>query len=138
MTTSAIVLFGYVAWSLALSFGLLGSRVAAQITEGRLANSFAQDGSDLGPFGHRATRAFGNSIEWLAVPAALLLVAISTGNTAITDTLAPVALGGRMAQSITHLISTSPTAVMIRGAFLGVQVVCWIVWVVGFANVSFA
>ena len=134
MTITAACFIGYIAQTIALSFGLVTTRVTAQLTQGRLANSFAADGTDLGPFGQRMTRAFGNSLEWLAIPAALMLFALATGQTAITDTLAPFALAGRIAQSTTHLISTSPGAVQVRGAFLGVQVVVWVVWAFSFAT----
>ena len=136
MSTSLLCLLGYVAWSLALGFALVATRVTMQVSEGRPANAFALDGADLPPLGHRITRAHGNSIEWLAAPVALLLLAIATGQTAITDGLAPLALAGRIAQSTTHLISTSAAAVMARGAFLGVQTVVWVIWIYGFATAA--
>ncbi len=48
MATSQVALFGYVLWTLALALGVVGVRVHAQVTQGRLANSFLHDGSDLG------------------------------------------------------------------------------------------
>ena len=71
-------------------------------------------------------------MEWIALPAALLLFAIATEQTQVTDALALVALAGRIGQSTTHLISTTPGAVTIRGTFLGVQVFIWIYWGVQF------
>ena len=132
MTASAACFLGYVAWTFLLSFGLAAARFAAMASEGRLANSFVADGTDLKPLGHRATRAQGNSLEWLVIPAALLLFAMATGQTALTDATAPLALGARIAQSTTHLISTSPRAVLLRGSFLGTQLAIWIFWTVRF------
>jgi uncharacterized MAPEG superfamily protein len=129
----AACFLGYIAWTFLLSLGLAAARFAAMASEGRLANSFVADGTDLKPFGHRVTRAQGNSLEWLAIPAALLLYAIATGQTALTDTMAPLALGARVAQSGMHLISTSPRAVLLRGSFLGTQLGIWVFWTIRFA-----
>lgn len=137
MATSQIALFGYVLWTIALGFGVVGVRTHAQVTQGRKANSFLADGSDLGVMGHRITRAHGNSMEWIALPASLLLFAIATGQTQVTDSLALAALAGRIGQTTTHLISTSPGAVTVRGLFLGVQVFIWTYWGVLFIAAAF-
>lgn len=136
MATSEIALFGYVIWTLVLGFGLVGARTHEQIASGRKANSFLADGSDLGVIGQRITRAHGNSMEWLGMPATLLLYAIVSGQTAITDPLALVALGGRIGQTTTHMLSTSAGAVSVRGLFLGVQNVVWVIWIVQLLNAS--
>ena len=121
------------AWTLLLSFGIPGYRYSYQIFKGRAANSFAADGSDLSPFGHRVTRAAGNAMEWLVVPVALLMYAIATEQTAVTDTTAWLALAARCAQSTVHLVSTSPAAVNLRSLFLGIQAVIFTLWVIRFA-----
>ena len=128
MATSQIVLFALVLHAMALGLGVVTVRVHAQVTQGRKANSFLHDGTDLGVLAQRITRDHGNSMEWIAVPATILLFAIATGQTHVTDPLAVIALGGRFAQTATHLISTSPAAVSVRGTCLGVQVIIWIYW----------
>ncbi|MBE0592390.1 MAG: MAPEG family protein, partial [Gemmatimonadales bacterium] len=59
----------------------------------------------------------------------LLLVAIATGSTAITDPLAFVLLGARVFQSTVHMLSTSPAAAMIRFGAFAVQLVIAVYWV---------
>lgn len=130
MSETHLALQGYVAWTLILSFAVPAFRYSAQIFEGRAANSFKPDGSDLSPIGHRFTRAAGNSAEWLAVPVTLLMYAIVTEQTPLTDGLALVALAARIAQSTVHLVSTAPMAVQIRGVIFGFQVLIWCFWLV--------
>ena len=52
---------------------------------------------------------------------ALILLALATGNGAITDPLARWVLVARVAQSTVHLISTSELAVTIRATLFSVQ-----------------
>lgn len=77
-------------------------------------------------------RASGNSLEWLGVPGGLLLYAIATDQTEVTNSLALIALAARLVQSTAHLISTSPGAVNIRSAFFGAQVFICAVWTARF------
>jgi len=98
--------------------------------KGHPVNTFTQDGNELPAFSQRATRAHGNSLEWLVLPVALLGYAIMSGQTAVTDGLAMVFLGARVLQSIAHLISTSTPFVLLRATFFTVHNVIGIIWVV--------
>ncbi|HYV65797.1 MAG TPA: hypothetical protein VE964_06115, partial [Myxococcales bacterium] len=60
--------------------------------------------------------------------AALILVAVVAGRSAITDSLAMLAVYCRMGQSIVHLISTSQPAVMVRATFYTVQMLIMVWW----------
>ncbi|HBS36295.1 MAG TPA: MAPEG family protein, partial [Parvularcula sp.] len=62
---------------------------------------------DVEGFGRRLTRAHANCYENLPLAGAVLLYAIATNQTAVTDPLAMIFLGARLAQSLTHLASTS-------------------------------
>jgi hypothetical protein len=64
----------------------------------------------------------------------LTQTALATGNGHITDPLAPWVLAARIAQSTTHLVSTSNLAVQARFGFLLVQILVQLWWVVGLAS----
>ncbi len=130
--TSQIALLGYLLWGSLFSFALVGVRYGLFFATGRKLNTFNLDGTDIGGLGQRITRAQGNILDIMAIPAGLLLYAIATGQTDVTDSLALLALAARMAQSITHLISTSHVAVLIRGQFLGAQHLIWLYWIASF------
>lgn len=118
------VIVGLVLWAIALSFLLVGIRVTA----GKELNSFRNDGSDLSAFGLRATRAMGNANENLALALGIMLLAVITEKTGITDAWAAIFLYCRMGQSVVHLISTSVPMVALRATFYSVQHVILIIW----------
>ena len=131
MTASATALIGFVGWTIVLTLCLLTARFAA-MAKGHPVNTFTQDGSELASIGQRITRAHGNSLEWLVIPVALLGYAIASGQTAVTDGLAMIALGARVLQSVSHIISTATPVVLIRATFFTVHVVIAIIWTVKF------
>ena len=134
MSATAVSLLGYIGWILLLSVVLVSARMITAATKGNALNSFSQDGSDLPPWGARATRAHGNSLEWLAIPAALMLYGMVTGQTEVTNGLAMISLYCRFAQSIAHMISTAVPFVLIRATFFTVQLVIWAMWAWNFYN----
>jgi uncharacterized MAPEG superfamily protein len=129
MSPSALALTGYVAWSLLLTVGIITYRTGLFLTKQHAANGFAPDGSDCGPFSERLCRAHANCYENLPMFASLILLALFTGNGAITDPLARWALVARVAQSVTHLISVSELAVTIRVTLFSVQLAIMAYWV---------
>ncbi|MGR9089596.1 MAG: MAPEG family protein [Gammaproteobacteria bacterium] len=129
MSASAVCLFGLIGWTIALTFLLIGVRLKP-ILGGTVL--FAQDGNDLPGFAQRVTRAHGNSLEWLTIPAVLIVYGVATGQSAVTDGLAMIVLGARLGQSIVHMISVSFPAVLVRATLFTVQVVIWIIWTLGF------
>jgi len=129
MSASAVCLLGLIGWSIVLTFMLIGAR-SKSIFGGTIL--FDQDGSDLPGFPQRVTRAHGNSLENLAIPAALILYGIATGQSAVTDGLAMIVLYARVGQSIVHIASVSFPAVLVRATLFTVQVVIWVIWALGF------
>lgn len=123
-------LLGFAAWYVLLTLGLGTVRVGLVFAGKKAANTFAVSGSDLGAFGQRMTRARDNCYETLPLFAALALVATITGKTAVTDPLAAWVLIARIAQSLTHLVSTSVPAVVARAALFFVQVFIYASWCV--------
>lgn len=128
MTPTALALLGYAAWTILLVMLLGVLRTGLVFAGKKKANEFRPSGEDLQGFGQRATRAHANCYENLPVAAAILLYAIATNQTAITDELALLFLGARLLQSLTHLASTSRPAVLVRFAFFIVQIVILVIW----------
>jgi uncharacterized MAPEG superfamily protein len=138
MTLSAITLLGLVAWSLLLVV-LLVSQRGLWVLSGKMAvNLFKPDGSNApSAFGQRLVRAHANCLENLPLQAALLVYAIATGQTALTDPLAPTLLAARLVQSSMHLLSTHPLFVWLRfAAFFGQVLILgwWLLLLAGLAG----
>ena len=128
MTATTCALLGFIAWSILLTLALIGVRAAATL-KGKALNTFSATGADLDDFGLRVTRAHGNSVENLAIVACLLLYAISTDQTAITNGLAAVVFGARVVQSVVHIVSGSVPAVVLRATAFTVQNVISLMWI---------
>ena len=80
------------------------------------------------------TRAQANCVESFAFIGGLMLLALATDSTVITNGLAYILLLARLGQSISHLISTSIFAVQVRFAFFLVQVGICLYWIVQLAT----
>jgi uncharacterized MAPEG superfamily protein len=120
MTPTAIAVLGFAAWSLTLLV-LLGLVRTVISLRGKSPNSFKPSGEDLPGLPHRLTRAHANCYENLPTAAAVMLFAIATDQTAVTDPLALVFLGARLAQSVTHVASVANPMVLVRFFFFIVQ-----------------
>ena len=135
MNASVIALVIYVSWMILL-LGMLGSlRAGLTLTGKRAANSFCPDGSDVSSFSARLCRTHANCYESFPIIGGLLLLAIATSSTGITDGLAYYLIAARILQSAVHLISTSIVAVQIRFAFFLVQIGIAVYWVLEFVKV---
>ena len=132
MSPSTSALLGYIIWTLTLLILLGYVRVSLSLTGKRAPNSFAPDGVDVSPFVNRLCRAHANCYESFPIFGGLLLLAIATGNNAITDGLAYYFIGARVLQSATQLISSSNFAVQLRFAFFVAQILIAIFWIVQF------
>ena len=125
---SATALTGFITWALLLL--LLMEIIRSQLVlRGKVpANGFTPDNTGLSPFMQRLARAHANCIEGLPLFGGLLLVAIATDRTAVTDPFAHALLGARVVQSLVHLVSTSSIAVMVRFAAFDVQLAIGLYW----------
>jgi uncharacterized MAPEG superfamily protein len=130
MGPTATGLIGFAAWFALLSIALGFYRVGLVLRGSKAANSFAPNGSDLAPFGERLTRARDNCFETLPLFAALALGAQLSGQLAVTDGLALWVLGLRVAQSVTHLVSTSVPAVQLRATLFFGQMLIYLWWAI--------
>lgn len=131
MTSStAIALTGFIGWTLVLL-------ILMELLRGRLvvlkripANEFKPDNSNLSPFMQRLARAHANCVEGLPLFGGLLLLALATDLTSITDPLAYALLAARIAQSILHLSSLSVLAVNARFGCFAIQLAIAVYWVI--------
>ena len=127
-TSSTIALTGFITWALLLL--VLMEIIRSQLVlRGKVrANRFTPDNAGPSPFMQRLARAHANCVESLPVFGGLLIVAIATHRTAITDPLAYVLLGARLVQSLVHLASVSEAAVRLRFSAFAVQMAIGVYW----------
>ena len=82
--------------------------------------------------GQRLTRVHANNYENIPIFGVLLLYAVASGQTAVTDGLASWLVIARVGQGIVHMISTAVPFVMVRFAFYLAQLVIAITWILRF------
>jgi len=128
---SAIALVAFIAWTLLLLTLMEAARTQLVLRRKVRANGFTPDNANLSPFMQRLARAHANCLENLPIFGGLLLVAIATGNTSVTDPLAYLFLGARVFQSLVHLSSVSALAVTIRFTAFAVQMAIGLYWAFG-------
>jgi len=137
LTATATALLGLVAWALLLAVLLINQRGLLVLSGKMKVNAFKADGSNTpSDFGQRLVRVHANSLESLPLQATLLLYAIATTQTAITEPLALVLLGARLFQSLMHLISTGPLFVWLRFAGFLAQLAILAWWLLQFAGLA--
>lgn len=125
---SAIALTAFITWTLLL-LALMEVIRSQLVLRGKVAaNGFTPDNANLSPFMQRLARAHANCLENLPVLGGLLLIAIATDRTAITDPLAYLLLGARVFQSLVHLVSVSSFAVTVRFTAFTVQMAIGLYW----------
>lgn len=135
LSPSAFTLLGLVAWTVLLVLVLVNQR-GLLVMSGRMAvNAFAADGSNTpGAFGQRLARAHANCVENVPLLAAVLLYAMASGQSLVTDPLAPTLLAARIVQSVLHLISTSVLFVWLRFTAFFVQLLILVWWLLRLAG----
>ena len=129
MSTSALVLALFISWTLLLLVLMESVRTWLVLTGNALSNSFTPDNANQSLFMQRLARAHANCVENLPVIGGLLLLAIASDLTAITDTLAPWMLLARVIQSSIHLASLSVLAVNARFTAFAMQIGIAVYWV---------
>ncbi len=132
MNPTIAAFLGFVGLTLAL-LGVLGTmRVGLTLRGIRAPNSFDPGGKDVSPFSERLCRTHANCYESFPYFGGLLLLALATDMTAITDGLAYYFIGARVMQAVIHMASTSNLAVQARFAFFLVQIVIAVLWILQF------
>ncbi len=128
MTATATVLLSYTAWTLLMLASLGALRTIKVVNRERAPNAFQASGEDVEGFAKRLTRVHANCYENLPIAGVILLYAIATDQTMLTDGLAYIFLGARLGQSVVHLISTSNMFVRLRFALFLVQIIILVIW----------
>jgi len=128
---SAFVLTALIAWTLFLLVLMEGLRIRFLVAKTVAANEFRPDNSNLPPFMQRLARAHANCIESFPIIGGLLVVALLTNRTDVTDALAQWLLLARLLQSSIHVISTSVLAANLRFLAFVVQMAIAAYWLWG-------
>ena len=122
MTPSTTALVGFVLWTIALVGMVVLHRVYLTLTGQKRADQLSQ-ALYKGPIWYeRAIEAHKNCLENLPLFAAVVFVAVVTGNESLTDPLAFYYLGARVVQSSIHLIAVNHVAVTARFTAYLVQI----------------
>ncbi len=135
LSNTQVALLGYIGLFLVLLLILAGLRTMVTLSGKKKANEFLPTGEDVSPFSKRLCRTHANMYEFFPIYGGVLLYAIATGQSAVTNGLALIFLGARVLQALTHLISTSVMAVQVRFFFFLVQFFIGAWWVLKFAGV---
>ena len=128
MNPTLIALTGFVSWALFLLVLMEVIRSKLVVVGAVPANGFNPDNSNLSPFMQRLARAHANCVEGLPVFGGLMLIAVVSSRSAVTDPLAFVFLAMRIAQSLIHLSSLSALAVTLRFSAFAVQMAIAVYW----------
>jgi len=128
MSKSALVLTLFISWALLLLVLMEVLRSYLVVSGHVRSNEFNPENSNLSPFMQRLARAHANCVEGLPIFGGLLLVALVTGRTEVTDTLAPWLLVARVVQSSIHLASLSVVAVNARFTAFAAQIAIAVYW----------
>jgi uncharacterized MAPEG superfamily protein len=128
MNATTFALTGFIAWTLLLLVLMEGLRSQLVVTGRVRANGFQPDNANLSPFMQRLARAHANCLEGLPIFGGLMIVALITERSAVTDPLAPWLLAARLVQSVIHLVSLSATAVTLRFTAFAVQMAIGVYW----------
>lgn len=128
MPATLVALLGFLAWTLLLLLLMEAVRVKL-VAMGQVApNGFDPMNATLSPFMQRLARAHANCLEGLPLFGGIMLVAVVSGQHAVTDPLAYALLAARIVQSGIHLASTSVPAVNARFAAFAIQLAIAVYW----------
>ena len=130
MTPTLLALTGFIAWTLCLLLLMELLRVRLVASKRVAANEFRPDNANLSPFMQRLARAHANCLEGLPVFGGLMLVAVVSGRSPVTDSLAFVLLIARVVQTLVHVSSLSVVAVNVRFLAFAVQLAIDLYWAV--------
>jgi len=131
MSPTAIALLGFIGWALFLLVVIEVTRTKLVLFKQMQVTAFNPQNSNLSAFMQRLTRAHANCIEGLPIFGGLMLVALVTGNAAITDGLALIFLAARIAQTLIHLLSLGSFSVTSRSVMFTVQTAIGCYWLYG-------
>jgi uncharacterized MAPEG superfamily protein len=132
MTATHAVFLHYIVLIVFLLLVLAGYRTYFAKATKMKTLKFAPDGSGLSDVGYRLTRAHMNAVECFPFIGGLLIYAIATNQTGITDGLAHILMAARVIQTGILMASTSNFAIQLRFVAFLVQFGICIYWLFGF------
>lgn len=135
LSQTQTALLGYIGLLLLILLILAGLRTMLTLKGVKKANDFSPTGEDAGDFSRRLVRAHANMYEFFPVYGGVLLYAMATGQSDVTNGLAMIFLGARVVQAIIHILSTSVLAVQARFFFFLVQFFIAAYWVLLFLGI---
>ncbi len=138
MSPSLLALVLFAAWTMLLVLLIPAFRLPLILSGKRAANSFRPTAEGDSLLAQRLARAHANCYEGLPIFAVLVLAAQSSGHQTVTDPLALWVIAARVAQSITHLVSTADPAITIRFGFFLVQYGIMTVWAIELIRIGLA
>ncbi|WP_269789749.1 MAPEG family protein [Stenotrophomonas sp. Iso1] len=130
MNPTLAALTGFVIWSLSLLVLMEIIRAKLVVAGTFAATAFNPQNSNLSPFMQRLARAHANCIEGLPIFGGLMLIALISDRSSITDPLAYTFLAARILQSLIHLSSLSSLAVTLRFTAFTVQMIIAVYWAI--------
>lgn len=130
MTASICALLGFTAWTIAIVAAVVFYRTFLVMTGKTAANSWTRGGQTWNDPAliTRMSHAHQNCVENLPLVAAVILAAQVMGQGAVTDGLACVLLGARVAQSLVHMIAVNHWMVFLRASLYTVQAAILVWW----------
>ena len=132
MKVTMWALLGYIAWTAILVFVIPSWRAWLTLSGTRRSNSFSPSGADISPQFERLCRAHANCYENFPIFGGLLILALVTEMTHVTEGLAMYLLAARVVQSSVHIASTSEMMVNLRFSLFYTQLVFAFIWIFGF------
>ena len=125
-------LIGFTAWTLLLVLIIFAWRGIEIVIKGKKADSWTR-GKDVEEPGliRRIEHAHINCLENLPIFAVIVLAAAAMGKSAVTEPYAMYVLYARVAQTLTHMVGVSHWLVMLRATFWAVQLVLFVVMLLG-------
>ncbi len=125
-------LIGFTAWTLLLVLIIFAWRGIEIVINGKKADSWTR-GKDVTAPGliRRIEHAHVNCLENLPLFATIVLAAAAMGKSAVTEPYAMYVLYARVAQTFIHMIGVSHWLVMLRATFWAIQLILFVVMLVG-------
>ncbi len=122
-------LIGFACVTLVLVGTVVLYRTVLVFTGQAKADAFPRRGYEAPSFIQRLQDAHANCVENLPLVAAVVLAAVATGQTALTDPLACYLLYARIGQSGIHALSVNHFTVLLRATLYSVQIGILVWWI---------
>lgn len=129
MSATLGALLGFASVTIVVVALVVFYRTALVLTGKSKANDFPRRGYEAPAFIQRLQDAHANCVENLPLVAAVVLAAVATGQTAVTDPLACYLLYARIGQSTVHAIAVNHWMVLIRATLYSVQIGILVWWI---------